>query len=375
MNNFSAYDELDQAIDQMLAGLDSSSQAGATARENSDRENALREPSVGELLELASDLRHLPRTTFKMRLKLELEWEAAGRTVTTDLDPQVQPARVATPAFVGRQVLTSLFGKTSSVYPVRRANFAVSVALHAVMIFLIGAGFVMVKSTAPRIDSHMGVSVRLEPYHLPVGSRESHGGGSGGAADKTLASAGIAPRAAREQLTPPIVLRNSQPRLVVEATVIAPPDLSFPRNNFIGDPLSDLTVASNGPGVNGGRGGKKGSGDGDGDGPGRGNGSGGGCCDGIYEIGTGVSMPRAIYTPEPEFSEEARKAKYQGDVVLLATIGADGRPRDLAVVRSLGMGLDEKAREAVRTWRFEPAKKDGHPVAVPMNIIVNFHLY
>jgi TonB family protein len=291
------------------------------------------------------------------------------------VDPQMQPARIAKQVSTGRQVLTSLFGNTGSIYPVRRTNFAASVALHAVLLLLVGAGFVMVKSTAPRIDSHVGVSVRLEPYHLPVSSRESHGGGSGGAADKTLPSAGIAPRSAREQLTPPVVLRNSQPRLVVEATVIAPPDLNFPQNHQIGDPLSDLTMPSNGPGVRGGRGGKNGSGEGDGDGPGRGKGTGGGCCDGIYEIGTGVSMPRAIYAPEPEFSEEARKSKYQGDVVLLATIGADGRPRDLTVVRSLGMGLDEKALEAVRIWRFDPAKKDGHPVAVQMNIIVNFHLY
>jgi TonB family protein len=364
MNNFSVYDELDQAIDQML-----------TAPEDASRETSIRDTNVGELLELASDLRHLPRTTFKMSLKLELEWEAAERTVTADADTQRQPACAATPESAGRQVLTSLFGKTGSMYPVRRANFAASVALHAVMLFLIGAGLVMVKSTAPRVDPHMGVSVRLEPYPLPAGSRESHGGGSGGANDKTRASEGIVPRAAREQLTPPIVLRNSQPRLMAEATVVAPPDLNFPRNSFIGNRLSDLTVPSNGPGVGGGMGGKKGGGIGDGDGPGHGDGINGGCCDGTYAVGNGVSMPRVIYAPEPEFSEEARKSKYQGDVVLLATIGADGRPRDLTVVRSLGMGLDEKALEKVRTWRFDPAKKDGHPVAVPMNIIVNFHLY
>ena len=74
-------------------------------------------------------------------------------------------------------------------------------------------------------------------------------------------------------------------------------------------------------------------------------------------------------------SEEARRSKYQGEVTLLATIGADGRTRDLVVVRSLGMGLDEKAIEAVRTWRFDPAKKDGRPLAVQMNIIVSFHLF
>ena len=86
-------------------------------------------------------------------------------------------------------------------------------------------------------------------------------------------------------------------------------------------------------------------------------------------------MPRAIYAPEPEFSDEARRVKFQGEVTLLAIIGADGLPKRLQVVRSLGMGLDEKAIETVRTWRFDPAKKDGRPVAVQMNIIVNFHLF
>jgi TonB family protein len=88
-----------------------------------------------------------------------------------------------------------------------------------------------------------------------------------------------------------------------------------------------------------------------------------------------VSAPRAIYEPEPEYSEEARKAKYQGNVILSAVIGQDGRARDLHVARSLGMGLDEKAMEAVNKWRFAPALLDGRPVAVQVNIEVNFRLY
>jgi len=82
-----------------------------------------------------------------------------------------------------------------------------------------------------------------------------------------------------------------------------------------------------------------------------------------------------IYDPDPQYSEEARKAKYQGTVVRWAVIGPDGRPRELRAARSLGMGLDEKAIEAVKLWRFEPAMKDGRPVAVQINIEVNFRLY
>ena len=92
-------------------------------------------------------------------------------------------------------------------------------------------------------------------------------------------------------------------------------------------------------------------------------------------MGGGVTTPRAIYAPDPEFSEEARKAKFQGTVVLWLVVGTDGRTHEVRVFRSLGMGLDEKAIEAIRQWRFEPGRKDGIPVAVQVNVEVNFRLY
>jgi protein TonB len=362
MSNLSIYDELDQAIDQVLAAPGTAISGGQS--------------NVRELAQLAEDLRDLPRDNFKTRLRLELEWEAAGRSVSSTPDAEWHADRARNATQGGSQLLPSFCGKTWAGYPVRRINFALSLALHAVMAFVIGAGFLMVKSAVPRIDDHPSVTVRLEPYVVPVGSHPSGGGGSGGATERTRASTGVAPRAAHEQLTPPIVVQNNlQPRLAAPTSVIAPPDLALPITRQIGDPLSDLTRPSNGPGVAGGIGGNTGDGVGNGKGPGRGPGSGGGCCGDLYSIGNGVSIPRAIYAPEPEFSEEARRMKFQGEVTLLATIGADGRTRNLTVVRSLGMGLDEKAIEAVRTWRFDPARKDGRPVAVQMNIVVIFHLF
>src|SRR5262249_57179747 len=130
-----------------------------------------------------------------------------------------------------------------------------------------------------------------------------------------------------------------------------------------------------GTGSGGGIGSGSGGGIGSGSGPGVGDGRGGGVGGGIFRVGGGVSAPRAIYDPEPEFSEEARAAKYQGKVLLWVVIAADGRPRDMRVQRSLGMGLDEKAIAAVKTWRFEPAMKDGHPAAGQAYIEVNFRLY
>ena len=88
-----------------------------------------------------------------------------------------------------------------------------------------------------------------------------------------------------------------------------------------------------------------------------------------------MSAPRVISQVDPEFSEEARKAKYQGTCTLMLVVDSSGRPTNIRVANSLGMGLDEKAIEAAKKWRFEPAMKDGHPVAVEIALEVDFHLY
>jgi TonB family protein len=95
---------------------------------------------------------------------------------------------------------------------------------------------------------------------------------------------------------------------------------------------------------------------------------------GTYRIGGEVSAPVPIYRPEPDYSEKARKAKYQGTVVLYVEVDPSGHPRNIKVVRSLGLGLDEKAVEAVSRWEFRPGMKDGQPVTVAATIEVNFRL-
>lgn len=94
----------------------------------------------------------------------------------------------------------------------------------------------------------------------------------------------------------------------------------------------------------------------------------------IYRVGGGVSAPAVIYKVDPEYSEEARDAKLSGAVMLSTIIDASGRARDIQVVKSLGMGLDEKAIEAVEQWKFKPGEKDGQPVKVRATIEVNFVL-
>ena len=95
---------------------------------------------------------------------------------------------------------------------------------------------------------------------------------------------------------------------------------------------------------------------------------------GAYRIGGGVSAPVPIFKPEPEYSEEARAAKWQGAVLLQVVIDENGVPQNIFVVRALGLGLDQKAIEAVQQWRFKPALKDGKPVPVSASIEVNFRL-
>jgi periplasmic protein TonB len=213
---------------------------------------------------------------------------------------------------------------------------------------------------------------------LPPSKTVAGGGGGGGDRDKFEATRGRLPKQSMEQITPPVVVvRNENPKLVAEPTVVVPPQIKLASAApNLGDPMSNIPAPpSNGTGFGGGIGSGSGGGVGSGEGPGVGPGKGGGIGGGVFKVGGGVSAPRIISDPEPEYSEEARKAKYQGVCVLWLVVGPDGRPRDIRVARSLGLGLDEKAIEAVKNWKFEPALKDGKPVAVQINVEVNFHLY
>ncbi len=273
--------------------------------------------------------------------------------------------------------MPTLFGLEYSTYGTKPTHFVYSFILHtlAAVVLLISGTFVVehrqeIKATVT------GVVTDISPYILPPAKDQAGGGGGGGDRDKLTASKGAPPKFSREQFAPPaIVIRNENPKLSVDPTVIGPPDLKI-ATGPTGDPMSNiLGPPSNGTGSGGGIGSGSGGGVGSGRGPGVGPGWGGGIGGGPYRVGGGVSAPRVLFQPDPEYSEEARKAKYQGTCVLWVVVGPDGRPHDVKIQRSLGMGLDEKAIEAVRTWKFEPARKDGQPVAVQINIEVNFRLY
>lgn len=217
----------------------------------------------------------------------------------------------------------------------------------------------------------------LSPYQPKQAKTQMGGGGGGGDRSLTPANKGKLPKFATKQFTPPMaVVNNPNPKLVMEPTLIIQPDAPVPNVNMpnLGDPLAKLGVPSNGTGSGSGIGSGSGGGVGSGRGAGMGPGEGGNFGGGVYRIGGGVSAPSLIYKVEPEYSEEARKAKHQGTVLLAVVVDASGAPQNIRVVRAIGLGLDEKAIEAVNKWRFKPGLKDGKPVAVAANIEVNFRL-
>jgi periplasmic protein TonB len=264
-------------------------------------------------------------------------------------------------------------------YGRQRKSWVMSVGLQSAIVVLVFTA-ALTPTVRHRIAGDSVVLVAPAPPDLAatatVKPRTSGGGGGG---DRSLlpASRGRAPRFALRQFTPPAaVVANLDPKLTMEPTLIGPPDVQLPNVNLeqYGDPLGKLGAASNGPGSGGGIGSGKGGGIGTGTGPGFGAGEGGGIGGGVFRVGGGVSAPALLSKVEPEYSEEARKAKYQGVVLLYVEIDPSGRATNIRVLHSLGLGLDEKAMEAVKKWRFKPGVKDGRPVTVQAQIEVNFRL-
>lgn len=215
----------------------------------------------------------------------------------------------------------------------------------------------------------------LAAYEPETPTRQ--GGGGGGDRSVLPASRGKLPKPALRQFTPPAAVpSNSNPILTMEPTILAPPDIPLPQitSHNYGDPLNRLGADFNGPGSAGGIGTGASNGIGPGIGSGAGPGSDGGLDGGVFRLGRGVSAPTLLYKVEPEYSEEARKAKYQGTVVLKVIVDSTGRVVNPLIIRSLGLGLDEKAIEAVRKWKFRPGYKDGKPVPVTAVIEVSFRL-
>ena len=330
-------------------------------------------PAAGKfasLLRVAATLRLQPNRQFRQQLKVALLASAEALDSAECADIPTPSELVTTPP----ELMPTFEQRQFSVLPADPRSFLFSFLSHAAAVVLIASGIWVGQQT---IIKKRPLMSDLEYVSLPAGDNARHGGGSGGDHSTIPVSRGTPPKFSEQQVVPPMVVaRNPVAKLQVEPTLQGPPELKLPQSNALGDlPAWNATIPSNGTGGNSGMGTRHGSGIGTGDGPGFGSGTNGGCCDGVFAPGKGVTAPRAIYEPDPEYSEEARKAKYQGTVVLAIVVDPSGHPRDVRIARSLGMGLDEKAIEAVQKWNFTPGVKDGVPVAVRVNIEVNFRLY
>ncbi len=266
----------------------------------------------------------------------------------------------------------------------RAAGLKGSAAVHAVLIALLVASASLGHKVVQQVKQPEHVTLiapPLDSYIMKPAKTEVSGGGGGGDRDQLQAPKGHLPKRAMQQITPPqIILRNEKPKLAVTPTVVIPPKVQVAENHMpnlgvMASPAMPSAPPSNGTGAGGGIGSGSGGGAGIGHGPGAGAGSGGGIGGGVYKVGGGISAPRPIETPDPAYTEEARRAKIQGTCILGLIVDANGHPRDIRVIRGLGYGLDAKALETVKQWVFEPARKDGQPVNVEVSVEVGFRLY
>jgi protein TonB len=305
--------------------------------------------------------------------KEEPVWKTLGASVTDIFFPKKlppleltsKPVTVVDPMVVKRSPMSS----------------ALAVVAHVVVIGLI-LFFFWAQWRTRAIERKKNLAdADVKPFiPMTLKMNQSMGGGGGGGAHELVeASKGHLPKMAKTQIVPPQIIRNDNPKLAVDPTIVMPQQVKLPdapNMPNVGVPQSpQVALASqgggSGSGFGSGRGGGIGSGNGNGVGPGEGGGYGGG----LMRPGGGVSAPQVIFSVDPEFSDEARRAKYQGICVVSVIVDAQGNPQRVRVVRPLGMGLDEKAVDAVKQYKFKPAYYQGHPVAVEVNIEVNFRIY
>ncbi len=250
-----------------------------------------------------------------------------------------------------------------------------SVLLHVTIITLV----LISRPASPRHLPRGVINLALyAPSRLILPADAMAGGGGGGRHALTRASLGKLPRAADKQLVPPDPEppKAMDPTLIVEPSIVSPQFAYLPHLKLftIGDPDGIPGPPSPGPGTGYGIGDRHGHGIGDNDGPGAGSSENSGCCGGAFPIGGGITAPILVTEVLPEYSEEARKARFQGTVVLTTIVHEDGSVQIIKIVRGIGFGLDQNAIAAVLQWRFRPARRNGKPVASYLNVEVSFNL-
>jgi protein TonB len=242
----------------------------------------------------------------------------------------------------------------------RRGPVFASALIHAGVVALL----LLIASIPPVRDSVAKLPDRVVPLLAPRLLPQVRDSSGGGQRNPLPASRGKAPpRAVTKIFVPPMAVRVDNPKLAVPQAMMDAPDINIDVAE-IGDPMGKLGSLSGGPGGPSGIGDASGRriGNGSGDGP-------------ISYKALGITQePKLLHAEEPEYSDEARRARVQGTVVLAIDVDVNGRVANVRVIRSLGLGLDEKAVAAVMKWKFRPAMAAGRPVTAPAQALVTFHL-
>jgi len=266
--------------------------------------------------------------------------------------------------------------------PMKEKRSPISVVLSTVfnislivLLYYVGQRFI----TPPAVVSMTAIDLSADDVFTKKNKNLLGGGGGGGEHSKIEAEKGKTPKPDLKPLAPP-EQPKIDPTLAVPENVLVQPDIKLPDNPSLANigvkNSANVTLASAGTGGPAGLGSGHGNGDGPGSGSGYGPGSGGNYGGGVYSIGGDVTAPKVISSVDPDFTDEARRAKYQGIVTVGLIVDAQGNPQNVHVIRAIGYGLDEKAVEAVRQYKFKPAIKQGKgPVPVQLAINVNFRIY
>jgi len=243
---------------------------------------------------------------------------------------------------------------------------AIAIVLHVVVIGL--ALWLLARKVVEITALKQAQIVSLEtPVPPPAPVKTIRMGGGGGQHGPAPVSKGSPPKFSPVQFVPP---KESviAPKLAVAPTIDVDPHLKMQTN------MPNIGMA-NAPNVGVSMGNGNGSGLGSGNGNGMGPGSGGNTGGGIRQVGGSVSAPKIVSQVDAEFSEEARKAKYMGVAIVDVVVDERGIPVRVRVVSDPGMGLGEKAIEAVKQYRFKPGMENNKPVKTEVQIQIDFHIY
>lgn len=208
------------------------------------------------------------------------------------------------------------------------------------------------------------------PVVMPVAKQEGGGGAKSIVQPKAAPVVVDTPKA--PQINTKSIIRLDQPKLALAPTEqVKMPDSPDAVPAFAAQQGPQVALATKPKGTGSGFGSMGGGGLGGGHGIGSGGGYGGG----LMSVGGGVSAPQLLHAAEPEFTEEARRSGFQGNVQIKLIVDSQGVPQDIRLLSHLGMGLEQKAVDAVRQYRFKPAMFQGHPVSVEIVLDVDFRLH